>query len=110
MRPGEIVAALRRIGVRLHVVQDRVELDAADAPPPELLEAVKREKGGVLALLLGPKDLFERPKVRPGVVLERDERDHSPEARLLSKEARARGVTIPSDWNKPRRGNSGRQF
>lgn len=71
----------------------------------EFRDVLKKRRPGVIrtvaALLAG--ELFRRPKPKPGVPLVYDHRDRGPN-RLLSKEARAAGVTIPQGDNPARRG------
>ena len=97
MKASEILDRLRALGVALHVVHDRIELSAPTAPPDELVDAVRQGKPGVMALLVGAKELFKRPTWKPGVPLVRDERDRNPNSRL-SAEAKKQGVSIPGFW------------
>jgi hypothetical protein len=96
MTAREILAALKAAFVRVRVVGEDLALEAPRAPEPELLDEVRRSKTGVLALLVGSKELFKRPTPKPGVVVVYDYRDHGPNSRL-SAEARAAGVTIPHE-------------
>ena len=94
MTAREILSALRALGVALGVTDGKIELSAPTAPPAELVDAVRQGKPGVMALLVGAKELFKRPQPKPPVKVEYDLRDRGPNSHL-SAEAKAAGVTCP---------------